>query len=68
MTISKDAKLEAINARREGPEHRLFGAKLDLDMAKAAGDEQAEQAAQARVDAEEANLKVLDKAAAAAKS
>jgi hypothetical protein len=67
MALSKEQKLQAIEDRRSGPEARLYGAQLDLDTAKAAGNETAAQEAQSRIDAEKAQLEALDKAEAALK-
>ena len=67
MPLDKDEKLQAIADRRKGPEARKYGAELDRDLAKAAGNEAAEQEAQSRVDAEKAQLDALDKAKAAVK-
>lgn len=67
MTLTDDHKLQAITDRRHGPEARLFGAQLDLKLAKAADDKGAAAEAQKRIDSETAQIKVLDEAEAAAK-
>lgn len=60
MSLDKDEKKQMIANRRQGPERRQYGAKLDLKQAEAGGDEAAAKEAKARYDTASAELEALD--------